>query len=73
LDSRRPWEVVARSNEPILQPQADYERRGFFGNVVFSCGLLCENDRLKIYYGAGDTSICYAELLLQDVLAGLNS
>ena len=71
LEAEAPWQVLARTDEPILQPQADYEMEGFFGNVVFTCGLLCENDKLKIYYGAADTSICYAELPLQEVMGSL--
>lgn len=72
LDSKEPWKVLARSKEPILEPQTDYECNGFFGNVVFSCGLLFEDEKLRIYYGAADTTICYAELLLTDVIEGLN-
>lgn len=73
LDAEQPWKVIARTEKPILEPQADYEVEGFFGNVVFTCGLLCEEDKLKIYYGAADTCICYAELPLQEVVEGLKS
>ncbi|MHC4618244.1 MAG: glycoside hydrolase family 130 protein [Planctomycetota bacterium] len=72
LDTKEPWKVIARAAEPVLEPEADYEIEGFFGNVVFSCGLLCEDDKLKIYYGVADTSIGYAEVPLQEVLAKLN-
>jgi len=72
LDSQEPWKVIARTKEPILEPQADYEIEGFFGNVVFSCGLLYEDDKLKIYYGVADTAVCYAELSLKDCLKSLN-
>lgn len=72
LDSHEPWKVIARSEKPVLEPQADYECKGFFGDVVFSCGLLYEDDKLKIYYGAADATICYAELPLEYVLKNLN-
>ena len=72
LDAQQPWKILARSEYPIFEPQADYEQAGFFGNVVFSCGLLFEDDRLKVYYGAADTSICYAEIPLADVYRNLN-
>jgi predicted GH43/DUF377 family glycosyl hydrolase len=72
LDSREPWNVVARAESPIFEPQADYECKGFFGNVVFSCGLLCEDGRLRIYYGAADTALCYAELSLDETIEGLS-
>jgi predicted GH43/DUF377 family glycosyl hydrolase len=73
LDAEHPWKVIARSDQPIFEPQADYECEGFFGNVVFSCGLLYEDNKLKIYYGAADTTICYAELGLEDVLGTLKA
>lgn len=73
LDSKEPWKILARTKRPILEPQTDYEIEGFFGNVVFSCGLLCEQGKLKIYYGIADTSIAYAELSLQEVIDSLIS
>jgi len=72
LDGSEPWKVIARTNKPILEPQADYECEGFFGNVVFSCGLLCEDDKVRIYYGAADTVICYAELSLKEIIEALD-
>jgi len=72
LDVEQPWRIIARTEKPIFEPQAEYECKGFFGNVVFSCGLLYEYEKLKIYYGAADTAICYAELPLEDVLEKLN-
>jgi predicted GH43/DUF377 family glycosyl hydrolase len=71
LDANEPAKVLARTREPIFEPQADYECRGFFGNVVFTCGLLCEDEKIKLYYGASDTVTCYAELDLSDVLSAL--
>ena len=73
LDSKQPWVPLARTEEPILHPQTGYECDGFFGNVVFTCGLLYEEDKLRIYYGVADTAICYAEISLQEVLESLNS
>jgi len=72
LDAKQPWKVIARADKPILEPQTDYEIEGFFGNVVFTCGLLYEDDKLKIYYGVADTAICYAELSLEECLKALN-
>lgn len=71
LDGEKPWQILARSGRPIFEPQAEYERAGFFGDVVFSCGLLFEQDSLKVYYGAADTLTCYAELPLGEVLESL--
>jgi len=71
LDATEPWKVLARSKEPILEPETRYECEGFFGNVVFSCGLLRDDDTLRVYYGAADTTICYAELSLKAIMDNL--
>jgi predicted GH43/DUF377 family glycosyl hydrolase len=70
-DTRKPWKIIARSKKPIFEPQEDYECDGFFGNVVFTCGLLFEDGLLKIYYGAADSAVCYAQLPLAQVLEDL--
>jgi predicted GH43/DUF377 family glycosyl hydrolase len=72
LDLDEPRKILARSDKPIFEPQADYEVNGFVPNVVFTCGLLCEGGKLKIYYGAADTRVCYAEIELQDVIESLS-
>lgn len=72
LDTQEPWKIIARSERPIFEPETDYECNGFFGNVVFSCGLLYEENKLKIYYGAADTVICYAELSLEETIKSLS-
>lgn len=71
LDSEDPRKVLARSEKPIMEPDAPYEKEGFFGNVVFSNGHLVEGDRIGLYYGASDTVICQAELSLASILESL--
>jgi predicted GH43/DUF377 family glycosyl hydrolase len=71
LNGDEPWKVIARSETPLLEPEAGYEVDGFFGGVVFSCGALYEENKVKIYYGAADTSIAYAEVPVEDILKGL--
>lgn len=68
LDADEPWKIVARSKKPIIEPEMDYELKGFFDNVVFTCGVLYEEGKVKIYYGAADTCIAYAEIKLKDIL-----
>jgi predicted GH43/DUF377 family glycosyl hydrolase len=71
LDLEDPTKVIARSNHPILEPEADHEVNGFFGNVVFSCGAIVEGDTVKMYYGVADTSMACAELSLKEILDSL--
>jgi predicted GH43/DUF377 family glycosyl hydrolase len=73
LDTEHPDRVLARSNEWIFGPAANYERIGDVDQVVFPCGWLLQDDgdTLHVYYGAADTSICVARTSLADLLAWL--
>ena len=71
LDADDPSRVIGRSRDPILFPEAPYEREGFFGGVVFTCGLVAEGDRVRVYYGAADGVTAVADLSLDEILAGL--
>jgi predicted GH43/DUF377 family glycosyl hydrolase len=71
LDAADPSRVLARSREPILAPEAPYEREGFFGGVVFTCGVIAEGDLVRVYYGAADGVTAVADLSLGEILAGL--
>lgn len=71
LDGDDPGRVLGRSREPILAPEAPYERTGFFGNVVFTCGALVRGDQVRVYYGAADGVTAVADLPLDGILAGL--
>ena len=71
LDLESPWKVLARSTEPIMEPVAEYERTGFFGNVVFTNGQVVDGDTVTLYYGASDSVICGARLSIQEILQSL--
>jgi len=34
----------------------DYEKYGFFNHVIFTCGIICDDDKVRIYYVAADQS-----------------
>lgn len=72
LDANEPWKVIARSQEPLMEPEEVYEQNGFFGGVIFSCGAVLAGDKVRIYYGASDSSIGHAEVTLNDLLDHLN-
>jgi len=72
LDLQAPWKVIARSPQPIFEPQAIYETTGFMPNVVFHNGLLDNGDgSLTLYYGAADDKTCGATVRIADILAAL--
>lgn len=73
LDLNDPSIVIARSEEPLMQPLAEYERTGFFGHVVFTNGHIVhpDGDRLTIYYGAADEHVCAADFSIKEILSQL--
>lgn len=73
LEENDPSIVLAKTEEPILEPKAIYETDGFFGNVVFTCGCLVENGIVSLYYGAADDKICRADFSVNDLLAEMKA
>ena len=71
LDLKDPSRVLARSHDPILEPDAAYEQTGFFGNVVFTNGHIVDGDTITMYYGASDEVICGASLSVNQILSEL--
>ena len=71
LDFENPARILAKTEVPILEPEAEYETSGFFGNVVFTCGVTLQGDNVRIYYGASDTSVAAADLSLEEILSKL--
>jgi predicted GH43/DUF377 family glycosyl hydrolase len=71
LDSKDPAKVIARTEKPIMIPDADYERSGFFGNVVFTNGHVVsdDGDTVTIYYGASDEFVCGATFSLEEIFS----
>ncbi len=71
LDLNEPWKVLARSETPIMEPTEEYERTGFFGEVIFTNGHLVKGDEVTIYYGASDSVICAANFSIAAILNSL--
>jgi len=69
LNLERPSCVVYRSPEPILSPDANYERDGLVSNVVFPSATDLRGDNsLDVYYGAADRVIAVARVGLPSEL-----
>ena len=67
LDLERPWRVLKRTRDPLIGPEAPYEKQGFYGGVVFPTGAIMEGASLILYYGAADTVVAGGRLSLKDV------
>jgi beta-1,4-mannooligosaccharide/beta-1,4-mannosyl-N-acetylglucosamine phosphorylase len=79
LDLDDPSQVIARGRNNILEPREPYELCGQVPNVVFPSGMVVEEcdhegfataqSRVKIYYGAADTTVCLATTTIGELLA----
>lgn len=82
LDLDDPTRVIGWSSEPIIEPVADHERRGYRNDVIFpGAALVRRGDgihpssepTLWIYYGAADTCVGLASVPVADVLAAIDT
>ncbi len=60
LDLSDPETVIARSPDPILEPETDYENHGHKQGVVYVCGTVVKDGTLFVYYGASDKTLAVA-------------
>jgi predicted GH43/DUF377 family glycosyl hydrolase len=71
LDLKDPTRALARSEEPILEPQVWYENEGWKAGVIYPCGAVIIKDRLLVYYGGADKVTCVASAKLDELLEQL--
>jgi len=68
LDLKDPTKVIKRSEEPILEPEEDWEIFGGVPNVVFSDAMVEHKNKYYIYYGAADNFIALATIEKEEVM-----
>lgn len=71
LDLKDPAIVIARSSDPIFEPEEEYEKIGIINNVVFPCGMILKGELLYIYYGGADMVTGVATMKLSTILGAL--
>jgi len=64
--------IIGRTRGPLLVPEEPYELSGYIPNVIFPSGALLEKDTLTIYYGAADTTVCSAQVNLNDLIFSMH-
>ena len=57
LDLDDPKKIIRRAEKPLLTPTEKFETDGFFGNVVFTNGMVERDGKIYLYYGAADESV----------------
>jgi len=65
LDYDDPRNVLARTDDPLLEPEKPYEMHGQVPNVVFPCGAVVIDKIIYLYYGGADTVTCVATMPLK--------
>lgn len=73
LDRENPSKVLWRTRDYLLAPAAPYELVGDVPNVVFPCAALNEGNRVTVYYGAADTTVCMAFGHIDEIIQFIKS
>ncbi|MCH7774749.1 MAG: glycoside hydrolase family 130 protein [Bacteroidetes bacterium] len=68
-DLNDPAKIIGVSDQWILQPEDTWEITGYVPNVVFTCGVVPEDDgTIKIYWGGADTVMCTGTAKINDLV-----
>lgn len=73
LDRDDPSKVLWRTRDYLLAPAAPYELMGDVPNVVFPCAALTDGNRVAVYYGAADTTVCMAFGYIDEIISFIKS
>ena len=68
LKADDPTVVLARTPEPILEPELPYETSGFYNGCVFPTGNVVVDGTLYVYYGAADKHVGVATCKLDELI-----
>lgn len=68
LNPKNPLEILARTDEPLFEPEEAYERHDQVKDVVFPCGAVVIGNKIYMYYGAADRVIGVATLEIEELL-----
>lgn len=73
LDAKHPETVLARSPEPVLEPETEYENHGHKHGVVYVCGAVVKDGTIFVYYGASDKTLAVASASLGSFIKELRN
>jgi predicted GH43/DUF377 family glycosyl hydrolase len=66
FDRHDPRKVIYRSDKPLFEPEARWEKEGQVANVVFVEGMVRQQRRYLLYYGGADKYVGVAEAVATD-------
>ena len=67
LDLKDPTKIIARTPNPLLEPDMWYENDWKPG-IIYACGAVVRQGELYVYYGGGDKYVCVAKTPLDNLL-----
>ena len=73
LSLDEPSQVLHRTPDWLMEPEADYEIEGFYRGACFPCGTVVIEGTLFVYYGAGDKFCALATCNFEELLNHLLS
>ncbi|MBI2621668.1 MAG: hypothetical protein HYW63_03445 [Candidatus Levybacteria bacterium] len=68
LDQDNPLLILGKTNGPFMVPEAYYEKYGLIPDIIFPSGGVVKDDRLRLYYGASDTTVCSADISIKELI-----
>lgn len=71
LDFHDATKILYRSQEPILEPEEDYENDGFKRGIIYVSGAVIKDGELLVYYGASDSYIGVAHANVEEFIEAL--
>ncbi|MBN1810071.1 MAG: hypothetical protein JW909_13470 [Planctomycetes bacterium] len=66
LDLEDPSRIIRVQEEPVLTVETDYEKTGYYPNVVYSCGTVEKDGIYLVYYGCADRVLSVATVPVAD-------
>ncbi|HXS05183.1 MAG TPA: glycoside hydrolase family 130 protein [Rhizomicrobium sp.] len=72
LDKTDPSKVLARSHEPLIQPEPSL-REGYVPNVVYTCGAMRHNDQIVLPYAVSDTFSNFATIKISALMQAMEA
>lgn len=60
--------IISRTDEPIFEPETEYEKVGQIPHVVFPCGAVVLGENIFMYYGGADKVVGVATGAIEKLL-----
>lgn len=71
LDLLNPSNIIAKTQDYIMEPETEFELEGLYHGCVFPTGNVVVGDTLYVYYGAADQYCCVATCSISELVSYL--